>query len=125
MLQRTRGDLWGEAGETHFDVAIVGAGINGACLYHELCGRGYKVLLLDKGNFACGTSQSSAMMVWGGLLYLRNFDFKAVIDFSLSRDRMIESLNGRIRSQVFRYIPAANNGRNGGLSCRLCISTGC
>jgi len=112
MLQRTRGDLWGEAGETHFDVAIVGAGINGACLYHELCGRGYKVLLLDKGDFASGTSQSSAMMVWGGLLYLRNFDFKAVIDFSLSRDRMIESLNGRIRSQVFRYIPAANNGRN-------------
>ncbi|MBC8245293.1 MAG: FAD-dependent oxidoreductase [Verrucomicrobia bacterium] len=112
MLHRTREQLCREAGETGFDVAVVGGGINGASLYHELCARGYRVLLVDKGDFACGTSQSSAMMVWGGLLYLRNLDFKAVIEFSLSRDRMIQSLNGRIRPQLFRYIPAANGGRN-------------
>ena len=112
MLHRTRENLWREAEETGFDVAVVGGGVNGASLYHELCERGYRVLLIDKGDFACGTSQSSAMMVWGGLLYLRNLDFKAVIEFSLSRDRMIQSLNGRIRPQVFRYVPAANNGRN-------------
>ena len=68
MLHRTRENLWDEARETVFDVAVVGGGINGASLYHELCSRGYRVLLVDKGDFACGTSQSSAMMVWGGLL---------------------------------------------------------
>jgi len=112
MLHRTRENLWDEARETVFDMAVVGGGINGASLYHELCSRGYRVLLVDKGDFACGTSQSSAMMVWGGLLYLRNFDFRAVVEFSLSRDRMIQSLDGRIRTQVFRYVPDANGGRN-------------
>ena len=51
------------------------------------------------------------MMVWGGLLYLRNFDIKAVVEFSLSRDRMIERLDGRVRKQSFRYIPDSK-GRN-------------
>ena len=111
MNLRNREELFTEASNTRFDVAIVGAGINGASLYHELCGRGYKVVLLDKGDFACGTSQASAMMVWGGLLYLRNFDIKAVVEFSLSRDRMIERLDGRVRKQSFRYIPDSN-GRN-------------
>ena len=97
MNLRNREELFTEASNTRFDVAIVGAGINGASLYHELCGRGYKVVLLDKGDFACGTSQASAMMVWGGLLYLRNFVIKAVVEFSLSRDRMIERLDGRVR----------------------------
>ena len=111
MNQRSREELCVEASETRFDVAVIGAGINGASLYHELCGRGYRVLLLDKGDFACGTSQASAMMVWGGLLYLRNFDIKAVIEFSLSRDRMIDRLEDRVRKQSFRYIPDSN-GRN-------------
>ena len=48
MLHRTREDLWCEAGETGFDVAVVGGGINGASLYHELCARGYRVLLIDR-----------------------------------------------------------------------------
>lgn len=112
MKPRNREELRAEASDTRFDVAIVGAGINGASLYHEMCERGYRVLLLDKGDFACGTSQASAMMVWGGLLYLRNFDIKSVIDFSLSRDRMIDRLGDRVRSQAFRYIPASKGGRN-------------
>ena len=49
-------------GEDIFDVAIIGGGINGAALYHQLCNEGYRVLLVDKGDFACGTSQASAMM---------------------------------------------------------------
>ena len=111
MNSRSREELREESSDIRFDVAIIGAGINGASLYHELCGRGYRVLLLDKGDFACGTSQASAMMVWGGLLYLRNFDIKAVVEFSLSRDRMIERLDGRVRKQSFRYIPDSK-GRN-------------
>lgn len=49
-----------------FDATIIGGGINGASLYHHLCQKGYRVLLVDKGDFAGGTSQASAMMVWGG-----------------------------------------------------------
>jgi len=75
-----------------FDVTIVGGGINGACLYHHLCQQGYRVLLVDKGDFACGTSQASAMMVWGGLLYLRNMDFLTVAKLSRDREAMIRHM---------------------------------
>ena len=62
MLDRTRENLWDEARETVFDMAVVGGGINGASLYHELCSRGYRVLLVDKGDFACGTSHHAGLV---------------------------------------------------------------
>ena len=40
--------------EHEFDVVIIGGGINGACLYDTLCRDGYKVLLVDKGDFVRG-----------------------------------------------------------------------
>ena len=45
MNSRSREELREESSDIRFDVAIIGAGINGASLYHELCGRGYRVLL--------------------------------------------------------------------------------
>jgi glycine/D-amino acid oxidase-like deaminating enzyme len=53
------------AGNDPLDVLIVGGGMTGAPLYHELCGRGYRVALIDKGDFSSGTSQASGMLVWG------------------------------------------------------------
>lgn len=90
-----------------FDVLIVGAGINGACLYDRLCRDGYRVGLIDRGDFACATSQASTMMVWGGLLYLANMDFAAVRRFSRARDAMIDELAGQVAARRFYYLPAA------------------
>ena len=95
-----------------FDVAIIGGGINGACLYHQLCRQGYRVLLVDKGDFACGTSQASAMMVWGGLLYLRNLDFLTVAKLSRDREAMIETMGCEVSPTLFRYIPTRDTGWN-------------
>lgn len=88
-----------------FDVAIVGGGISGAALYHALSRLGYRTLLMDKGDFAAGTSQSSGMMVWGGLLYLRQFDVGSVIRFSSARDALLRDLQGLATPSSFRYIP--------------------
>jgi glycerol-3-phosphate dehydrogenase len=95
-----------------FDVTIIGGGINGACLYHHLCRLGYRVLLVDKGDFACGTSQASAMMVWGGLLYLRNLDFLTVAKLSRDREAMIRSMGAEVSPTLFRYIPSRDTGWN-------------
>ena len=95
-----------------FDVTIVGGGINGACLYHHLCRLGYRVLLVDKGDFACGTSQASAMMVWGGLLYLRNLDFLTVAKLSRDREAMIRKMGAEVSPMSFRYIPSRDTGWN-------------
>ncbi len=101
-----RTDTIEEASNRVFDVAIVGGGINGACLYHQLCRRGHRVILLDKGDFGSGTSQASAMMVWGGLLYLGSLDLKAVYNFSRSRDNMISEMADWVSPRSFRFLPA-------------------
>ncbi len=69
-----------------YDVAVLGGGAQGACLFDRLAGRGHRVLLCDAGDFAGGTSQASALLVWGGLLYLRHADVAAVARFSAARD---------------------------------------
>ena len=108
-----RENSWDKVDQSVFDVAIVGAGINGACLYDHLCRAGYRVLLIDQGDFASGTSQSSAMMIWGGLLYLVYGDVKTVWKLCRSRERMIRGLGEWVKPQAIRYFPAQNGGRSG------------
>ncbi len=93
------------------DVVILGGGINGACLYDSLCRQGYRVLLVDKGDFSSGTSQSSGMMIWGGLLYLRNLDFASVFKLSGDRDRIIDRRPEWVKPEAMRYIPTIGVGR--------------
>ena len=111
---------WDHATDATFDVVIIGGGVNGACLYAELCSQGYKVLLADKGDFACGSSQSSGMMIWGGLLYLRNLDLRSVYYFSKARDAMITFMSDRVSPRMLRYAPSLTGGRNPQL-IRACL----
>jgi glycerol-3-phosphate dehydrogenase len=97
---------------TTFDAVIIGGGINGACLYHHFCKAGYKTLLVEKSDFSGGTSQASAMMIWGGLLYLANLDFAQVFELSFSRDQMIQELQDRVQACDFRYVSSRHSGRN-------------
>lgn len=71
----------------HYDTLIIGAGINGAGLARDLAMRGLSVLLVDKGDFASGTSSASTKLVHGGLRYLENFDFALV--FEACRERAV------------------------------------
>jgi glycerol-3-phosphate dehydrogenase len=90
-----------------FDVAVVGGGINGASVFHELTAAGYRVLLVDSGDFGGGTSQASTMMIWGGLLYLKDWEVATVARLSASRDRLIAEQPSQIRARSIRYIPEA------------------
>lgn len=62
----------------HYDVTIVGGGIVGSGLFRDLSLHGLKVLLIEKGDFASQTSQSSSKMLHGGIRYLEQFDFSLV-----------------------------------------------
>src|SRR5262249_34410836 len=101
-----------QANPAPFDVAIIGGGINGACLFHHLCKAGYRVLLVDQGDFASGTSQASAMMIWGGLLYLSTLDFATVLQLSASRNRLVRDMPDSVQRLKFRYLSARKGGRN-------------
>lgn len=64
--------------QTHFDLIIIGGGINGAGIARDASLRGLKVLLLDKSDFASGTSSRSTKLIHGGIRYLENYEFKLV-----------------------------------------------
>lgn len=65
-------------GSLHYDVCIIGGGINGAGIARDLAGRGAKVFLCEKGDLASATSSSSTKLIHGGLRYLEYFDFGLV-----------------------------------------------
>lgn len=94
------------AGQELFDVLVIGGGVNGASLYHGLCQRGWRTLLVDRNDFAAGSSQASGMMVWGGLLYLRAGDLLTVARLSRARDHMIREQQDWARPAEYRYIPS-------------------
>jgi glycerol-3-phosphate dehydrogenase len=73
----------------HFEVVVVGGGITGAGVALDAASRGYSVALLERGDYAAGTSSRSSKMVHGGLRYLQNFDLGLVREALLERALMV------------------------------------
>ena len=63
---------------TDFDLAVIGAGINGAGIARDAAGRGLRVLLCDQGDIAGATSSASSKLIHGGLRYLEHGDLRLV-----------------------------------------------
>ncbi len=61
-----------------FDLLVVGGGINGAAISYMAADNGLNVALIDKGDFASGTSSKSTKLVHGGIRYLENLEFDLV-----------------------------------------------
>src|SRR5436190_18848625 len=74
-----------------FDVVVVGGGITGAGVALDAAARGYSVGLVEKTDFAAGTSSRSSKLVHGGLRYLQKFDLGLVREALLER-RLLVSL---------------------------------
>lgn len=67
------------------DLVIIGGGITGAGIALDAASRGLKVALLEKGDFASGTSSKSTKLIHGGLRYLKQFDFWLVKEVGSER----------------------------------------
>ena len=76
------------AGEP-FDVVVVGGGITGAGVALDAVTRGFSVALVERADFASGTSSRSSKLVHGGLRYLQNFDLGLVREALLERQLMV------------------------------------
>ena len=72
-----------------FDVVVVGGGITGAGVALDAATRGYSVALVERADFAAGTSSRSSKLVHGGLRYLQNFDLGLVREALLERQLMV------------------------------------
>ncbi len=75
--------------DERFDVAVVGGGITGAGVALDAASRGYSVALVERADFASGTSSRSSKLVHGGLRYLQNFDLGLVREALLERALMV------------------------------------
>ncbi|MES2995462.1 MAG: FAD-dependent oxidoreductase [Verrucomicrobiota bacterium] len=98
--------------ENPYDVLILGGGITGISLGRVLAETGKSCLLVERGDFASGTSQASGMMIWGGLLYLKNFEFRQVRRLCRARDQLMASLPEEVAPRRFAYMRSRESGRN-------------
>src|SRR3989454_6561105 len=76
-----------------FDVLVIGGGITGAGVALDAAARGYSVALVEKVDFASGTSSKSTKLAHGGIRYLPQFDFTMMHEAKLGKDRKSTRLN--------------------------------
>ncbi len=78
-------------GEETFDVLVIGGGIVGAGVALDAASRGLRTALVERHDFASGTSSKSSKLVHGGLRYLQQRDFRLVYEALHERQRLLEN----------------------------------
>ena len=87
-MDRTRS--LGALTEGTYDLLVVGGGVTGAGVAREASLRGFRVALVEQGDFASGTSSRSTKLIHGGLRYLKQFDFKLVAEAVQERQMLMQ-----------------------------------
>lgn len=82
------------------DFLVVGGGIQGAAIARELALRGCSVVLVDKNDFAAGTSSRSSRLIHGGVRYLEQLHLKLVYEALHERERLL-----RLAPHLVRPLP--------------------
>jgi glycerol-3-phosphate dehydrogenase len=86
-----RSEALGRLAEETFDVLVIGGGITGAGVALDAASRGLRTALVERDDFASGTSSKSSKMVHGGLRYLQQRDFRLVYEALHERQRLLEN----------------------------------
>lgn len=80
-----------------FDVMVVGGGINGIGVFHDLSLQGLRVLMVEMNDFCSGCSAAPSRMIHGGLRYLENGEIALVRDSLIERDRLLRNAPHMVR----------------------------
>lgn len=108
----TRNENLEQISQQAFDLIVIGGGVTGAAIARDAVLRGFKVALLEKGDFASGTSSRSSKLVHGGLRYLRHMKFSLV--FGALRERRILRRNvPRLVKPLTFLIPVYKDAKTG------------
>ncbi|WP_353616813.1 glycerol-3-phosphate dehydrogenase/oxidase [Cytophaga sp. FL35] len=95
-----------------FDLVVIGGGITGAGIALDASSRGLKVALVEKGDFASGTSSKSTKLIHGGLRYLKQFDFWLVKEVGSER-AIVHKLAPHLVIPEKMLLPLIENGSYG------------
>ncbi|HLW67440.1 MAG TPA: FAD-dependent oxidoreductase, partial [Gemmataceae bacterium] len=105
-MQRELNKLFGQS----FDLLILGGGITGAGVALDASLRGLRVALIDKGDFASGTSSVSSKLIHGGLRYLEHGQFRLVYEALSERRLLLRNAPHLVRPLRF-ILPFYRNSR--------------
>lgn len=75
----------------HFDVVVIGAGINGVSTFRDLGINGVSVLLIEQKDFCAGASAAPSRLIHGGIKYLENGEFRLVAESTHERNRLLHN----------------------------------
>lgn len=73
-----------------YDVIVIGGGINGTELAHQAARAGFKTLLVEKHDFASGTTSRATRLIHGGLRYLEHREFGLVYESLAERETLVQ-----------------------------------
>jgi glycerol-3-phosphate dehydrogenase len=101
-----------------FDLIVVGAGINGAAIARDAAMRGLKILLLDKGDVASGTTSWSTRLIHGGLRYLEYYELYLVHESLSEREKLLNIAPHLVKPLPF-VIPIYEHSKRGTMLVRI------
>ena len=84
-----------------WDMVVIGGGATGLGIAVDAAHRGYRVVLLEKGDFAKGTSSKSTKLVHGGVRYLAQGNFKLVVEALRERGFLLKNAPHLTKVQYF------------------------
>jgi len=106
-----RSDNVAKLGGATYDVLVVGGGITGAGVALDAASRGLSVALVERDDFASGTSSKSSKLVHGGLRYLQNGDVRLVYEALHERQRLLHNAPHLVK--VLPFLIPVFSGRDG------------
>lgn len=89
--------------DTLYDIAVIGGGITGAGVARDAALRGFRTILLERGDIGYGTSSRSSRLVHGGLRYLKQFRFGLVRESVRERWLMMKLAPHLVRPMPFLF----------------------
>jgi glycerol-3-phosphate dehydrogenase len=116
---RTRAEAIARFQADTFDIAIIGGGITGAGIARDAAQRGLSVALLEKGDFASGTSSKSSRMAHGGLRYLAQRHVHLVRESLVERGVLL-----RLAPHLVHPMPYILPVYEGGMNSRFVLRVG-
>lgn len=117
---RDRDDRISKAKQQDFDLIIVGGGITGAGIALDASLRGIKTLLLEKQDFASGTSSKSTKLIHGGLRYLKQLEIGLVRESGLERAVVHRNIPHLVHPETM-ILPIVENGEFNKITASLAI----
>src|SRR3954451_1217770 len=117
-----RPDALRRLAHTRFDVVVVGGGVTGAGCALDAASRGLRTALVERDDFASGTSSKSSKMVHGGLRYLQQGEVRLVYEALHERSRLMANAPHLVK--VLPFLLPIFKGRDGMVPPKLARALG-